>query len=31
MAELRGETVSESVLQKADLLEFGERKEQVGA
>lgn len=31
MAELRGETVSESVLQKADLLEFGERKEQVAA
>lgn len=31
MAELRGGTVSESVLQKADLLEFGERKEQVAA
>jgi exonuclease SbcD len=31
MAELRGETVSESVLHKADLLEFGERKEQVAA
>lgn len=31
MAELRGETVSESVLQKADLLEFGETKEQVAA
>jgi hypothetical protein len=27
MADLRGETVSESVLQKADLLEFGAEKE----
>ncbi|MFA5323906.1 MAG: metallophosphoesterase [Smithella sp.] len=31
MAELREETVSESVLQKADLLEYGEEKEQVAA
>jgi hypothetical protein len=31
MAELRGETISESVLKKADLLEFGEEKEQVAA
>lgn len=31
MAELRGEVVSESVLTKADLLEFGEEKEQVAA
>jgi DNA repair exonuclease SbcCD nuclease subunit len=31
MAELRGETVSESILAKADILEFGERKEQVAA
>ncbi len=31
MAELREETVSESVLQKADLLEYGEEKERVAA
>jgi DNA repair exonuclease SbcCD nuclease subunit len=31
MAELREETVSESVLQKDDLLEFGEEKERVAA